>query len=242
MTEEEWLGRVDGTPMLDYLSSGRPITTDLSEHKPFPNGFRVSDRKMRLFACGSCRSFWLSLKAKRCRKAVQVGERYADGLASEAELERARELAAQAVRDGRLGDPNREDPWAFMQRAAQIQEARRQMAWHAVAPPSASDLVPRELVPLPRRGEYGAVVANVLRCVLGTLPFRLVVADPAWLTAAAVSIAAAIYDGRAFDRLPILADALEEAGCADADVLLHCRTPGEHVRGCWVVDLVLGKA
>ena len=56
-----------------------------------------------------------------------------------------------------------------------------------------------------------------------------------------VSIAAAIYADRAFDRLPILADALEEAGCTNADVLLHCRQPGDHVRGCWVVDLVLGK-
>ena len=51
-----------------------------------------------------------------------------------------------------------------------------------------------------------------------------------------------IYDDRAFDRLPILADALEDAGCADAAILSHCRGPGEHVRGCWVVDLLLGKA
>jgi hypothetical protein len=47
--------------------------------------------------------------------------------------------------------------------------------------------------------------------------------------------------GRALDRLPILADALEEAGCTDADILAHCRGPGPHVRGCWVVDLLLGK-
>jgi hypothetical protein len=54
-------------------------------------------------------------------------------------------------------------------------------------------------------------------------------------------LAQAIYDDRAFDRLPILADALEEAGCTDADILNHCRRPGEHVRGCWAIDLVLGK-
>jgi hypothetical protein len=51
----------------------------------------------------------------------------------------------------------------------------------------------------------------------------------------------AIYDGRAFDRLPVLADALEEAGCQDADLLGHCRGAGPHVRGCWPVDLILGK-
>jgi hypothetical protein len=54
-------------------------------------------------------------------------------------------------------------------------------------------------------------------------------------------LAQAIYDDRAFDRLPILADALEEAGCDTADILAHCRGPGPHVRGCWVVDLILGK-
>ena len=81
---------------------------------------------------------------------------------------------------------------------------------------------------------------DYLRDIFGN-PFRPVIADLAWLTPTARSIADAIYRDRAFDRLPILADALEEAGCNNADVLLHCREPGEHIRGCWVVDLVLGK-
>ena len=80
---------------------------------------------------------------------------------------------------------------------------------------------------------------NQFRDVAGN-PFRPIVADHAWLTPTVQSIASAIYQDRAFDRLPILADALEEAGCTNAEVLLHCRQPGEHVRGCWVVDLVLG--
>jgi hypothetical protein len=54
-------------------------------------------------------------------------------------------------------------------------------------------------------------------------------------------LAAAIYDERAFDRLPVVADALEDAGCTDAAILGHCRAGGEHVRGCWAVDLELGK-
>jgi hypothetical protein len=58
----------------------------------------------------------------------------------------------------------------------------------------------------------------------------------------ALNLAHTIYDDRAFDRMPILADALEEAGCTNADILNHCRQPGEHVRGCWVVDLILGKS
>ena len=63
----------------------------------------------------------------------------------------------------------------------------------------------------------------------------------AWNDGTVRKIAQAIYDERAFDRLPILADALEDAGCDNADILNHCRNGGEHVRGCWVVDLLLGK-
>jgi hypothetical protein len=56
-----------------------------------------------------------------------------------------------------------------------------------------------------------------------------------------VRLAQGIYEDRAFDRLPVLADALEEAGCDNAEILSHCRGPGPHVRGCWAVDLSLGK-
>ena len=67
-------------------------------------------------------------------------------------------------------------------------------------------------------------------------------ADPSWLTSTVLTLAEGIYADRAFDRLPLLADALEEAGCADAEILRHCRKPGEHVRGCWLLDLLLGKS
>ncbi len=88
--------------------------------------------------------------------------------------------------------------------------------------------------------EVNAWFLSCLRCIFPN-PFRRIVADPTWLSPTARSIAEAIYRDCAFDRLPILADALEEAGCTNPDILLHCRTPGEHARGCWVVDLVLGK-
>jgi hypothetical protein len=67
--------------------------------------------------------------------------------------------------------------------------------------------------------------------------------EPAWLAwgdRLIPRLARAIYDERAFDRLPYLADALEEAGCADAALLAHCRRPGEHLRGCWALDLFVG--
>jgi hypothetical protein len=94
-----------------------------------------------------------------------------------------------------------------------------------------------------RRAER-AVQARLLRCIVGG-PFHpppsLPPAVLAWKDGTVPRIAQAIYDERAFDRLPILADALEDAGCADADILSHCRSAGPHVRGCWVVDLILGK-
>jgi hypothetical protein len=83
--------------------------------------------------------------------------------------------------------------------------------------------------------------AALLRCIFGPLRFRRIPFDPQWLTGTVVKLAQAIHDERAFDRLPILADALEDAGCTNADILKHCRQPGEHSRGCWVVDALLGK-
>jgi hypothetical protein len=85
---------------------------------------------------------------------------------------------------------------------------------------------------------------QALRDLVGN-PFRPVSISPSWLAwndGAVRKMAQAIYDARTFDRLPLLADALEDAGCTDGDILSHCRTPGEHVRGCWVVDLLLGKS
>jgi hypothetical protein len=87
-------------------------------------------------------------------------------------------------------------------------------------------------------------IANILRDLFGN-PFRpapsLAPAVLTWDGGTIPKLAAAVYDERAFDRLPVLADALEDAGCTDADILGHCRGGGEHVRGCWAVDLVLGK-
>jgi hypothetical protein len=88
--------------------------------------------------------------------------------------------------------------------------------------------------------QFFPAVATLIRCVFGN-PFRPVTLDPQWRTSTVVDLARGIYDDRAFDRMPILADALQDAGCDSADALDHCRGPGPHVRGCWVVDLVLGK-
>jgi hypothetical protein len=79
-----------------------------------------------------------------------------------------------------------------------------------------------------------------MRDILGN-PFRPVTIDAAWTSGTVVKLAQAIYDERAFDRMPILADALEDAGYTNQDILEHCRGGGEHVRGCWVLDLLLKR-
>jgi hypothetical protein len=83
--------------------------------------------------------------------------------------------------------------------------------------------------------------AALLRDIFGN-PFRPVTADPSWLTPKTNKLAQAIYDGRRFQDTPGLANALEDAGCMIREIFDHCRGPGPHVRGCWVVDLVLGKS
>ena len=79
-----------------------------------------------------------------------------------------------------------------------------------------------------------------LRDIFGN-PFRSVEIDPRWRTSNVVDLSQAIYQEQAFERMPILADALMDAGCDSEEMLNHCRGDGPHARGCWVVDLLLGK-
>jgi hypothetical protein len=92
-----------------------------------------------------------------------------------------------------------------------------------------------------RDREGGAAIAAIIRDVFGN-PFRPVAFDPGWRTSTAVALARGMYDARDFAAMPVLADALQDSGCEDPDILAHCRGEGPHVRGCWVVDLVLGKS
>jgi hypothetical protein len=97
--------------------------------------------------------------------------------------------------------------------------------------------------PLNDTVETGAATGfhvKLLRDIFGD-PFRTVAIDPLWLTSDVLALARGIYEDRAFDRMPILADALQDVGCANEVVLDHCRGLGPHVRGCWVVDLLLGQ-
>jgi hypothetical protein len=85
-----------------------------------------------------------------------------------------------------------------------------------------------------------AELTKVVRDLFGPLPFRPVACDPSWLTSTVTALARQMYESRNFTPMPILADALQDAGCDHPDILAHCRGDGPHARGCWVVDLVLG--
>jgi hypothetical protein len=186
---------------------------------------RGLDRKLHLFAVAYLRQLWHLLADDRSRAAVETIERFADGLASREELRQA-QLEAAAAR----GEED-SDTW---QAAHAVFEATSPQGWFAGwVTGRYTKSIPHGVSRTPQR-------MLLLREVVGNL-FRPVPFDPRWRTADALGLARAAYEDRAFDRLPLLADALMDAGC-DADAILaHCRGPGPHVRGCWVVDLVLGK-
>lgn len=181
---------------------------------------KSSDRKLRLFVCGYFRTFSHPADIdEQSRLALETSERFADGLATAEELEASRRRAREAARAG-----NEAGAHAANAAASDATWAAERLFGHIT-----TDAVRRTKVQL-------------LRDLWGPLPFGPVPIDSSWLTPRVVQLANGIYDDRAFDRLPALADALEEAGCHDADILGHCRGPGLHVRGCWVLDLILGEA
>jgi hypothetical protein len=192
-------------------------------------------RKERLFACACCRRLWCQLPDERSRAAVEAAEQYADRLILKKELAAARQAALCARED--VGPPD-SIPW------------RPEDAAECAASTTHKDDVleattcrvrsARVRLRLSTFTKEEAEQVLLFRDIFGN-PFRPVAFDPAWRTVDAVSMAQHMYDTRDFSAMPILADALQDAGCDSDDVLTHCRGPGPHVRGCWVVDLVLGK-
>jgi hypothetical protein len=217
MTEDEWMACGDPWPMVESLRG------------------KGSDRKLRLFACACIRFRFPTLVAERPKRALEASERFADGHASADDLN-----AACTIH----GSRNLAPPYGTVYCTC-LPEAF-----------AAATHVPLLCVRLAgSRGVPGTMCwrsasneqkmqASLLRDVFGN-PFRPTTLEPAWLRwndGTVAKMAQAVYDERRFADLPILADALEEAGCDDEDILGHCRRQGaEHVRGCCVLDLLLGK-
>jgi hypothetical protein len=246
MTEAEWLACTDPKPMLVFL-----------RHKKI-------DGKLRLFALACCQRIDEHITDPRCRAAVQYAEEIAEGgtrgWRGRPPVAKGVKLACQQVDGQTYVDL---PPGAYSRQFVKINAAHAArgvidtspylaalfasgFAANVVGWASGHAEALGALPPMYAEAQRGEKVtqACLLRDVVGPFPFRSVAADPAWLwwnDSAVANMAAAIYQDRAFDRLPILADALEDAGCDNAEILAHCRGAGDHVRGCWVVDLLMEK-
>lgn len=214
LTEEQWLSwDSDPQTLIEFVSP-------------------VSPRKLRLFYCACVRRLWSLVKDERSRAAVEASERFADGLLSCEQLLEARKAGYSAWYEVSGVLHSAEDHVA----AAAFMCANEELVYASGVPRRVAAGSENET------SEYREHAA-LFRDVVGN-PFHTLVARNLSLgneRSNIVTLAQAIYDERAFSRLPALAHTLLAAGCDDADILSHCRGPGPHVRACWVVDLILGK-
>jgi hypothetical protein len=238
MTGADWLACTDPQEMLEAVQGSG----------------KASDRQFRLFAVACYRRVWHLLLDRRSRDAVAVLERLADGGVPRAEVEHALRGAcnAQFEAETYAGDAKsvaRGLAAGYVYRAfaappaATAGEARYYSRHAAVMTAGAAAQAAAG------RAEEGH--CRLLRDIFGGLfrpPPPVAPAIMAWNGGLVRKLAQAAYDGRELPagtldlaRLAVLADALEEGGCDQADLLSHLRGPGPHVRGCWVIDLLLGK-
>ena len=254
MTEEEWLTAASPYLMLQHLHQHHNVSR-----------MTGGQRLLRLFRCACCRSAWELFEDERCRLAVEVAERYADGAARRADLTVARAGAEEAQRAA-------DQQWhgAAQNHAAGSALWRDAFLYHSVTTAAhwtavtqfnarvghivAMSVQSARTAQVPEgpmspqaaavRQEQERIQAGLLRDLSGN-PFRRLQAPAphvlGWNDKTVIRMAQAIYQDRAFDRLPVLADALLDAGCEDEELLAHCRSESPHALGCWAVDLILAK-
>jgi hypothetical protein len=218
MTETEWPACSKPWEMLEYL------------------GPRADRRRCLLFAAACGHQLWPHLEDYEQGK-VTASERYADGVAPPEELLTALQVIRIDGVDLESITEMDHNSWAHFE-AEDFAGYAADLATRGREYP---DDLTREAAWFAACDAERAAQSMLLRDIFGN-PFRSVPVASTWRTAA-VALARSMYESRDFSDMPILADALEEAGCADATILGHCRDPKvTHVRGCWVVDLVLGKS
>jgi hypothetical protein len=161
---------------------------------------------------------------------VLVTEQFADGQASEVELRQANLLAQAAWVESSDSETDHPAYLAWGNNPWNIVSNRQRVIPCSDLARLLRDLFGNPFRPRPPKGRKA-----------GTLWRNELASLQSWNDGLVVKLAQSMYDGRVFDAMPILADALEESGCTDIDVLNHCRQSGEHVNGCWVIDLLLGK-
>jgi hypothetical protein len=219
VTESQWQTNQDPQAMLAFL---RMIG-------------KASERKLRLFAVASSRRILMLMVDERSRNAVEVAERFADGHSSTLELENASFLARDAPAEQALL-AEVQSPLAYGVAAAAlfcVHDSAFTAALEVASEASNAAAFTN------RHGSEAAEQAKLLRCIFGN-PFRPLALDASLLSFTVVKMAQAIYEERAFERMAVLADALEENGIT-GEALAHCRSDTPHARGCHVIDLILGK-
>lgn len=223
MTEQEWLESKDPQGLLDWFLPRRTL----------------SERKLRLFGAACCRRIWSLLADPKSRRAVEVVENWVDGWATEAERIEADRTADEFSASSISGFLAANTVVCF--RSDRHQNVRNTSAWVlealAWADPNNEKAVRAE-------AEHQA---TLLRDIIGN-PFHPVTLDSAFLPGRIRALAQEIYENRqmpmgTFDpsRMKLLGDALVEPGCHNEEVIIHCQSNTPHVRGCWVVDLLLGR-
>jgi hypothetical protein len=256
VTEQEWLACADPTPMLTFLQGeiialvdDLPSEAERQAMRRLLQG-KTIPRKLALFACACCRQIWQVVTDARSRNAVEVAEQAIDGLMSEDQLQ----VATLASHDARNAI---EHKWGKDRAETHIRRVAANACWEGASAvwcargfgSSVARAVQESADVAAWIGLSASFIdarakqAQFLRCIVGN-PFKPATADSRWLSwngGIAVKLAHGIYDKRDFARLPVLGDALQEAGCDNKDILEHCRQAEEHVRGCWVVDLILGR-
>jgi hypothetical protein len=183
---------------------------------------RASGRKLRLFACWCCRRNRAFVALPGAERVVAATERWAEGAGGTRAV-----TAALSELDLAPASPEFDRSLGAM-RLGFCSEDAFIAATYTLAWATDDELATDERL------------SHQLRDIFGN-PFRPIRLRPEWLTKDAISLAARMYEGRDFSEMPALADALQDAGCDSDEVLGHCRGPEPHVRGCWVVDLVLGE-
>jgi hypothetical protein len=242
MNEEQWLACDEPRRMIAYLQTMG----------------KAGGRKCRLLMCALARSLWADLPDVQSRAANEAAEAFADGC-----------LGADALRDAaahaRLAHDESREAFIAARRAAggkyrkHVKQAAARADASAVAAWSAADeplsfwdwdYSMHVSDPLDYYDSIAAV-ESLLRKQSGLVfdlfgnPFSPAALDVAWLAwedGSVARLASAIYDGRRFEDMPILADALEDAGCREDELLEHLRSPGPHARGCHVLDLLTGRS
>jgi hypothetical protein len=183
----------------------------------------ASDRKLRLFSIASRRRVWQWLTDERSQRAVEVAERFADTDA-DTDLERHLVLQSEVMEAWETAGADWTlvyDPYRW---------ATEYSRWAAT----------KATLPSQQASERHSQAA-LLRDIFGPLPFRAVPMNTSWPTPDVVALAQSMYDSRDFSQMQALTELLEVAGCGDREILGHCRGAGDHVRGCWLLDLLLGK-